>query len=60
VTAEAIGLLSDRYGLDHAVYLAPAAYLGATFFWGALALWQRCSYAPAEVPISAQIAAVAA
>ena len=41
IASELIGVASDRYGLDRAVYLAPAAYLGAMIFWGALAYRQR-------------------
>jgi predicted TIM-barrel fold metal-dependent hydrolase/MFS family permease len=41
VVTEIWGLISDRYGLGHAILLAPTGYLLGGLLWLALALWQR-------------------
>jgi predicted MFS family arabinose efflux permease len=41
VVAEVWGIISDRYGLGHAILLAPTGYLLGGLLWLALAFWQR-------------------
>jgi MFS family permease len=41
VVAEIWGVISDRYGLGHAILLAPTGYLLGGLLWLVLAAWQR-------------------
>jgi hypothetical protein len=41
VVAEIWGVISDRYGLGHAILLAPTGYLLGGLLWLVLAVWQR-------------------
>lgn len=41
LVAELWGVISDRYGLAHAILLAPTGYLLGGLFWIVLAFWQR-------------------
>jgi MFS family permease len=41
IITEIWGVISDRYGLGHAILLAPTGYLLGGLLWLVLALWQR-------------------